>query len=365
MKRLLFYFSIVLLTITTGACSKDDNTPDDTVKKDLMIEVSNATVDVGALVVFKALDNDRKEVKDVDFYVDDVKVTKEYKFEQRGVYNVIAKKAGYRSSAPFAILVGGTIAEKLNLTVSSTDIFLGEKITFTVSADGRSVTDYHIDNIGNGMFSGNSWIPLEVGSYTFYAFKEGFFNSDKITINVKPKEIKDNQYFIIKEIKYAIDDVELSVQVQERKDETDEAIPFTRIDEKTGRKYQTYELLVRNEDSDNGIVYWIGVYVSNDEKTFVLPELADKADVFSISVSGVVKGKTVVNVDANAIDKASVEWLGANDDTKEEQGPIKYELLLKDKSVVLKYEGTYIGVFLSDIKDSKTQVKGVNKLRFR
>ncbi|SEI49511.1 hypothetical protein SAMN04488018_101169 [Myroides marinus] len=356
MKKLLFYFSLALLTISVVGCSKDDNTPSDFVLKDLFVEASDIAVDEGGLVTFKAYDGDRKEVSGVDFYVDNVKATQEYKFEKRGVYNIIAKKAGYKNSAALAILVGGTIAEKLTLEADSYDVRIGDKVMFTVTADGRAVSNYYIENKGYGLFSGNSWNPSEVGTYTFYAFKEGFFNSEVITIMVSPKEIKENQYFVLKDKKYGIDATQLSVQIHKLKDENDEARPYMYTDEKTGKKYQVYELLVMNTDDRSGIIYLMGVYVSANETGFVFPEQAEKANVFPISVIGMVQGKEELKADANAIDKMSIEWVGVYDSNKEEQGPINYYLSLKDKSADLKYEGTYEGIYGSEVKEKTTKV---------
>lgn len=106
MKKLLFYLSVVLLTIAFGACSNDDDTPDNIVKKDLFVEASSITIDIGGTVIFTAFDDQKKEVIDVEFYVDGVKSPKECKFEKRGVYNVVAKKTGYNTSVSLAIMVG-------------------------------------------------------------------------------------------------------------------------------------------------------------------------------------------------------------------------------------------------------------------
>lgn len=359
MKKLLFYFSLFLLTVSTVGCSKDDNTPSDFVQKDLFIEASSIAVDEGGLVVFKAYDNNRKEVTDVNFYVDNVKVSQEYKFEKRGVYNVIAKKTGYKDSDALAILVGGAIADKLNLEADSIEIRLGEKVMFTITADGRSVSDYYIAVSDGGLLTGNSWTPYQEGVYKFYAFKEGFFNSDVISITVKPKEIKENQYFVLKDKKYGIDVAQFSVQVYERKNEDEDAKPYIYTEEKTGKKYQVYELLVMNIDERSGIIYLMGVYVSKDETGFVLPEQTEPSNVFSLGVIGMVEGKEELKVEANAIEKVSIEWLGAYDFSKEEQGPIKYELLLKDKKAELKYEGIYDGLYGNEIKAETTKANKV------
>ncbi|MDM1487747.1 hypothetical protein, partial [Acinetobacter towneri] len=178
MKKLLFYFFVVLLTVAMGACSKDDNTPDDKVLKDLFVQTSNTTVDIGASVDFIAVDNDRKEVKEVDFFADGVKITKDYKFDKRGVYNVIAKKTGYKNSVPLPIMVGGAIAEKLELVASKDEILIGEQVSFTVSIDGRAVSGYILEHIKVGMLSGDKWSAFEEGTYQFRAFKEGYISSD-------------------------------------------------------------------------------------------------------------------------------------------------------------------------------------------
>lgn len=359
----MFYFSLFLLTIGMVGCSKDDNTPSDFVQKDLFVEASSLAVEEGGVVTFKAYDNDRKEVPEVTFYVDHVKVTPQYKFEKRGVYNVVAKKTGYKDSDVLAVLVGGAIAEKLVLQVDQTEVSVGDKVSFIVSADGRSVTNFYIENIGRGLLGGNTWTSYEVGTYTFYAFKEGFYNSDKVTVTVKPKEIKENQYFTIKGVKYAINVAQLSIHIYERKNEEEEAFPYLYTDKSNGKKYQIYELLVMNTDDRSGVIHLIGVYVADGEKKFILPDQADKANVFPLDVLAVINNKLEIGVAANAIENVSIEWIGAYDPDKVEHGPIKYGLMLKDKSVELKYEGMYEALYGTDIKPTDENQNALVKYR--
>ncbi|MDM1367839.1 hypothetical protein HX052_06375 [Myroides marinus] len=347
MKKLLFYFFVVLLTVAMGACSKDDNTPDDKVLKDLFVQTSNTTVDIGASVDFIAVDNDRKEVKEVDFFADGVKITKDYKFDKRGVYNVIAKKTGYKNSVPLPIMVGGAIAEKLELVASKDEILIGEQVSFTVSIDGRAVSGYILEHIKVGMLSGDKWSAFEEGTYQFRAFKEGYISSDIVTIKVNKKPIIDNQSFTINGVKYGIEEVLLEGDVVD--DNKNIASVFIYTDS-NGRKYQKYRLFARSMTTATYTVVEFAVYVSAMEKEFMFPTDVDPKDVVVLNVGAVVDNVAVASLDADKLDVATSKWTTPFEHYFKSPGVVNYQIVSKDKKLQINYEGNYNGLEFSKVK---------------
>ncbi|MCC9041755.1 hypothetical protein LNQ81_03440 [Myroides sp. M-43] len=343
MKKLLLFFSGFLLVLSAFSCS-EDNTPDDTIQKELFVIIPKNAISVGSSVSLKAVDRESKEVSDVDFYVDETKITKEHKFDKRGIYNIVAKKVGYMNSTPTAIMVGDVVSQKLELAVTSIDITVREEVEFKVSLGGKSISGYYIEAIDNGLLSGNKWSSNVPGTFKFFAFKEGCFNSEEIIITVKPKEIKDNQAFTVNGKKYGVDKVFLYVDVKEENQQQ----PYFYKTEK-GDTYLLYNLHAF-DDQTALCTYQFAVFTPNNKEVFVLPSEVNPSDVVFIGGIAVLEETVVLSYGVSRFDKNWVEWQAPFDGPSKKPGKIKYGFKSKDGKLGLNYEGEFFGLLPQPVK---------------
>ncbi|MDM1373700.1 hypothetical protein HX052_16905 [Myroides marinus] len=324
------------LIIVAIGCSKED---DNTETRELIVKVDKMAIDEGETLKFSAVDSNNKDVQDVDFYVNSTKVDSQYKFDKKGAYNVIAMKKGYITSAPKTILVGSTIVDKLELIADKTEIKANESVKFKVMSGGKEVSDYYIMITGQGPLLGNVWTSNNAGTFKLYAIKGGYLNSAEVTIVVKPKDIDDNQSFIYDNVKYGVDEAILAPHVEAGNDV--KPTPYIYTDKNTDKKYQVYELVVLNNSQQILISYMMGVYVTDAEKDFVYPSVAKPEDVFPIG-GLVAKGQGVAaKFTPQDFEKLQIVWKTKYDPKVSDKGEIKYDMLSKDKKVMVKFEGIY------------------------
>lgn len=366
MKKLLIYFSVLLLALIGIGCSSDDD-DNRTELKELIVKVDKMAIEEGETLKFTAVDSDNKEVTNVEFYVNSTKVGNQYKFEKSGAYNIMAMKEGYRTSEPKTVLVGNTIVDKLELISSKMVISVNETITFKTMVNGVEISDFYIMILGQGLLFGNVWQTNKVGTYKFYAFKGGYLNSNEIEITVKPKEVIDSQSFTYEGVKYGVERSLLAPHAVSDPNEVDphkQYKPYNYTDKTSGRMYQIYEMYMVNQTHQTAVILILGVYVKDNEKEFKYPYLVNNADVFTVMGAVDVKENIVFKYTASDIEEIKIEWLKAFDVEKEEAGKIKHSLKLKKKELEVKYEGDfYANVFREIVTENKTL--NTKKLNYR
>lgn len=359
MKKVLKYFSALLLTILAIGCSTDNANNGEL--KELIVKVDKMAIEEGEVVLFTAIDSDSKSVEDVDFYVNNIKVSNPYKFESKGTYNVIAKKNGFKMSSPKTILVGKVLNSKLELIVDKTEIKVGETVSFKVISNGVEISDYYIMIAGKELMLGNEWKPVTIGTYKFYAFKGEYLNSDIVTITVKDKPIDENQFFSINSEKYGVDEVRFAAHAQEEHDKIPQ--PYIYTDKTTGKKFQVYELVAMNRGRQVLVHYFIGVYVSDNETKFVYPSDAKAEDVFTIGMLGIIGITPVASSKADDIEDQNINWIKPLEPfdpakpKKVSNGVVKYNGITKDKRLQVVYEGEFSGPSYVTIPKETKSVK--------
>ncbi|MFD0699599.1 hypothetical protein [Myroides pelagicus] len=181
-------FNLMILTcfaVIGLSCSSDDNntTPVDpvVVEKPLELIADQTEIFAGDTVKFTAR-SEKEVVEDVEIFIDQVKATNPYTFEQIGQYKVTAKAKGYKTSNTVTI----TVEEKLPILVLSIEnplpIVDRMLVTFIVKDNnGELVEDAEI--LLDGKKTMNPW-PAEIGEHSFIATKEGYQTSDELKVTV-------------------------------------------------------------------------------------------------------------------------------------------------------------------------------------
>lgn len=338
MKQVLKYFSVFLLAIITISCNNDDANAE---QKELIVKVDKSEVNEGDTVLFSARDSSDKVVNEVDYYVNNIKVSNPYKPNAVGTFNVVAKKNGYKNSKAIEILVNKVI-KKLTLIASSTEVAIGEDVLFNVTAEGNVISDFSIKYVGNGLFSGNSWYANKIGTHEFFAVKEGFYDSEIISITVKPKE---DQRFIIEEKEYSIDEVYLEAYTKNDIN-SGKKVPYIYTDEVTNKTYQKYRLYAKNGSDpvlQNEFVVELKVYVASTETNFVLPsqENIKDTEVFNIEMYTQFELRFYKLKDLETV---NFKWISPFEHFYLKSGTISYQITTKDKKVEINYQGEYNGL---------------------
>ncbi|MCC9041753.1 hypothetical protein LNQ81_03430 [Myroides sp. M-43] len=354
MNKIGVYFSIVLLTIVTIlGCSKDDSI-DNLNKKELLLTANKRSVVVGDVVTFSALDKSNNEVSDAVFYINQQKITKTYKFDKKGVYNVIAKKVGYQNSTVFSVFVsdsGEAIVEPLKLDVDKQIINIGDKVQFSVTTEGgKDIKDYKIQEVGGTVLSSNIWTAEKAGKYKFIATKADYANSNVIEVVVKPNSIVEAQTFVINGVKYNIKEVVLAVDVNES---TKKAILYT----EGNSAYFVFKLFAEYSNSTFAMTV-MKVLVPSDTQKIVYPYEVESSKVISIGGVGVVDGQLLAEVDAEDIEKTKVKWISPLVDRK---GMVEYDFSSKDRNLEIIYKGIYSGLSGVPVKQNNANLKVENR----
>ncbi|SEI49493.1 hypothetical protein SAMN04488018_101168 [Myroides marinus] len=342
MKQVLKYFVVLLLMFFGVGCSNDDANAE---LKELIIKVDKSTINEGESIFFSARDVNDKVINEVDYYVNNIKVSNPYKFNTVGTFNVTAKKNGYKNSKAIDILVNRVI-KKLTLIASGTEVAIGEDVLFNVTAEGSVISDFSIKYVGNGLFSGNTWYANKIGTHQFYAVKEGFYDSEIISINVKPKE---DQRFIIDEKEYSIDDVYLEVYTAYDIN-SGKRVPYIYTDEVTNRTYQKYRLYAKNSSApllQSEFIVELRVYVASTETNFVVP---NQENIKYTKVSFVyfftqTKSRAYALKDLETV---NFKWISPFEHSYVKPGTISYQITTKDKKVEINYQGEYNGLRFRD-----------------
>lgn len=146
----------------------------------LKLEVSATEITAGDSVSFTTFILGDKIPADI--YVNSIKLSDNiHVFADTGTFEAYALKDGYINSDTLEITVHSK--GKLILTASSLEIKVGDKDTFHVTVDGKQVIDADI-YVEDTKISDSIYRFDEAGTYNVYALKDGFANSDTLSIKV-------------------------------------------------------------------------------------------------------------------------------------------------------------------------------------
>lgn len=339
MRKLFIFFTIAVLTISTISCSSDDNNTTTIIgDKELYLKVSRNYILENETVLFGAFDADTKAV-DADFYVDNVKVSKEHKFEKRGIYIITAKKAGYKVSNPLAIQVikdGEIITNTLILAANKYEVFVEEPVIFNITDGNKPIEDSTI-LFSDGSILGNyDWTPTKPGTYKFTAIRYGFFQSNEITVIVKQRPIEAKKNFTVNGIKYQANETKLAIH------STEDLIPIRYTDSETNIDFYVFSLYIFQDDP-NFISFSIRVNVDKNTKGYVLPQDAKKEDISNYRFVGYANNTIMSDVALEDIALANIKW-GKKFVNGGAPGEVEITVESKDKKTAIDYSGEYAGL---------------------
>ncbi|MEC4115040.1 COG1361 family protein [Myroides pelagicus] len=124
---------------------------------------------------------------------------------EAGTYSFTAKKDGFEASDVFVVTVFEKEKQKISLTVDKTEVKAGEKVTFSVKVNGEVLEGAMVKLLTGNPLDGLYWEPQEVGQYTFIAVKEGYLDSNMITVKVIENPLFVKEYIIVDGKKYTVD----------------------------------------------------------------------------------------------------------------------------------------------------------------
>ena len=209
MKKLFMFLAVAGLATFGASCSSDDNKNDDPKQKDLVLS-GKTEVKVDEAVTFTVKVGDKAEAG-TDLYVGGEKVSNPYTFTKVGEFKVQAKKKGFNDSNVLTVKVSdedviGPDPKKLVLSVvGSSEVNIGDNVVFAVKdAEGQNVTGVTIKT-GTTTVD-NPWTPTEAGTFKFVASKEGFENSNEVSVTVKETTVPEGQFLKVGDVNYSIDD---------------------------------------------------------------------------------------------------------------------------------------------------------------
>lgn len=346
------YFSVLLLAVIALACSSDDNTIDESVGKELFINADKTKVAIGEMVVFSASDKENKPIADVGFYINGKKITKEYKFDKKGVYNVVAKKEGYKVSAPIPILVsfGGENPNKLVLSVDKNNVFIGDSVNFIVTAEGQEVTGYKIQNLGGDIIDSSTWIADKAGTFKFTASKNGYSTSEMVEVTVLFNSTVKDQTFTVNGEIYDIDSVELAIDENKKTKE-----PILYHDGNTS--YYVFKLFADNNAEGTFAMYIMKVIVPSDTKKIIYPYEVSASNLIVLGGVGFVDKQSKVGISGIDIEKAFTKWGAPLTSAIDGKGDVEYGFTSANYDLEIKYKGLYkgLGRVQVDVKEEKSR----------
>ncbi|MDR0230183.1 MAG: hypothetical protein LBI72_14155 [Flavobacteriaceae bacterium] len=191
MKKLFMFLAVAGLATFGASCSKSDDNGGGTTPpagdKVLELSANKTEIKEGETVAFTSK-SEGKVVTGTDTYVNDVKGTNPYKFDKEGEYKVVSKKTGYKDSNVVTIKVakGDVKPEEKTLVLAAdvTKVTEGGKVTFTVK-EGTNNVDGAVIKMNGTTVVTSPWTAGTAGTYKFVASKDGFKNSNEITVVVE------------------------------------------------------------------------------------------------------------------------------------------------------------------------------------
>lgn len=342
-------FSVFMLAVIAVACSKDDNTVDELVNKELFIKADKIKVAIGEMVIFSAIDKENKLIEDVNFYINGKKITKEYKFDKKGVHNVVARKEGYKISAPIPILVfdsgGEGNASKLVLSVDKNNVFIGDSVKFTVTAEGEEVTGYKIQHVQGDPINSSIWVSDIAGTFKFIASKEGYSTSEAIEVTVLLKSTVTDQTFTVNGVVYDIDSVELTIDANKN---TKEPILY----QEGNTSYYVFKLFADNVQGTFAM-YIMKVIVPSNTNKIIYPYEVSASNLIVLGGVGIVEGESKAELFGIDIEKAFTKWGAPLTSAINGKGEVEYGFTSANYDLEIKYKGLYKGLGTVKVDNEK------------
>ena len=279
MKKLFMFLAVAGLATFGASCSSDDSKNDDPVKKDLVLS-GKTDVKEGDAVTFTVKVGDKAETG-TDLYVDGVKAANPHTFSKVGEYKVQAKKNGFNDSNVLTVKVsekGGVDPEPepdpktlVLSVVGGTEAIAGQEVIFLVKDnEGNNVTGTVIKKDGTTV--SNPWTPTEAGTFKFVASKEGYENSNEVTVNVTVVDVPEGNFVKIGNKYYNIENMRLKANASQQGNDW---IIYRYQDEDPTKQYSVwaYEYYELNEAEDEYVVRAMFQVVTVYEKdgNIVLP----------------------------------------------------------------------------------------------
>lgn len=214
MKKLFMFLAVAGLATFGASCSSDDNStpPPPTKEKQLVLSADKASIKEGESVTFTVKVD--KDVVQADLYIQgtpEVKISNTHKFDTKGEYKVVAKKADHKTSSVVTITVKGEdvpgVEKKLVLTPTKNEVFVGESVTFSVKdEDGAVVSGFTVNNVAGGVVPNGIFQAQAAGTFKFTASKTGYVTSSEVSVVVKTRPALTTNFFQYEGIQYAVDE---------------------------------------------------------------------------------------------------------------------------------------------------------------
>lgn len=217
MKKLFMFLAVAGLATFGASCSSDDNKNDDPKQKDLVLS-GKTDVKEGDAVTFTVKVGDKAEAG-TDLYVAGEKVSNPYTFTKKGEFKVQAKKNGFNDSNVLTVKVSdkdvvGPDPKTLVLSVvGGNEVMVGQDVVFLVKDnEGATVTGATIKKANATV--ANPWTATEAGTFKFVASKDGYENSNEISVVVKEAPVVEENFVKIGNDAQSITVAQMSVNAQ-------------------------------------------------------------------------------------------------------------------------------------------------------
>lgn len=199
MKKLFMFLAVAGLATFGASCSSDDSKNDDPKQKDLVLS-GKTDVKEGDAVTFTVKVGDKAEAG-TDLYVAGEKVSNPYTFTKKGEFKVQAKKNGFNDSNVLTVKVSekdvvGPEPDPKTLVLSvvgGNEVTVGQDVVFLVKDnEGATVTGATIKKANATV--ANPWTATEAGTFKFVASKDGYENSNEISVVVNEVVVPEGQF---------------------------------------------------------------------------------------------------------------------------------------------------------------------------
>lgn len=216
------YLFIVGLTVLGTSCSNDDNSQQVVVVENtLEVQANKTTIVANESVRFTTTLAGKRE-KQAELYIGDQRIYTPHVFSTAGVYEVIAKKDGVKSSNPVVITVDKAPGEEdeqgeiktLTIIANYTTANIGDVVNFSVTDGENKITDAVIKDADGKVVLNGAWTATKEGTFKFTASKDGYNNSAEIEINVIAKNVPVGNFIEVNGVSHEIDPTSVKMLVE-------------------------------------------------------------------------------------------------------------------------------------------------------
>ncbi|MEK6450156.1 MULTISPECIES: hypothetical protein [unclassified Myroides] len=348
-KLVMFLFAMGLVAFGTS-CSSDDNSEDIIVTiNQLELKADKTEINVGELVNFSSSVNG-KDVSDSQLFIGEKQIKSTHLFEEEGVFEVVARKEGLKESMPLKIKVNAETEsdkdkenKKLVLKANVSEIIVGEEVSFSVTDGDKVVNDAEIVSDNGLRLKEGKWKSSEVGVFKFKANKEGFVDSDEVTVVVSEAPgtpTTEGNFVTVGDKAYEINNAILRVIGNDQ----GQALVFTT---ESGIDYLEYVLYTNFNESDFAVVY-LAVILPENAKEIVWPQDVQKKDIQIIDAFVAKDKKLVANLVEGEEVSLNFNW-GKKPNPSTGLGG-QFAMTLKALSFAVNYDGEYSGLYIQPKK---------------